>query len=235
MLLHGFLESSNIWSDLEKSWALKRQVICIDLPGHGLSGILAAEHSMGLMAHSVKAVLDHLELSKVELLGHSMGGYVALALLELYPERVSRIGLMNSSTAADSPLRKENRERSIRLLKKNKSAFVSMALKNLLPTDSYRIHKDSIEMMKDLAMGFPTEGIIAALRGMKNRTDRSEVLRSFHGTKYFISGRRDSFLAPEENKKQALASGAVYFEVDGGHLSYLENKMEVDEIVQFID
>lgn len=235
VLLHGFLESSFIWSDLEKTWSRKRQVVCIDLPGHGASDVLAAEHGMELMAQSVMTVLNHLKLSQVELLGHSMGGYVALALLELYPERVSRIGLMNSSTAADSPERKENRERSVELVTKNKPAFVSMALKNLLPSDNYRIHKDSIEKMKNHAIGFPTEGIVAALLGMKNRTDRSDVLGSFTGTKYFISGRRDSLLPAEESKKQAITSGAVYFEVDGGHLSYLGNKMEVEEIVQFID
>ena len=189
---------------------------------------------MELMARSVLAVLDHLNLPQVELLGHSMGGYVALAILELHPDRVFRIGLMNSSTAADSIERKENRERSVVLVNKNKSAFISMALKNLLPSDNYQIFKDSIEKMKVEAVAFPTSGITAALLGMKNRTDRSEVLHSFPGTKYFISGRRDTLLDVEEGKKQAIASGSVYFDVDGGHLSYLENREEVDEIVQFI-
>lgn len=234
MLLHGFLESSSIWFDLESSWTRTRQVICIDLPGHGRSDVLEEIHSMELMARSVLAVLDHLNLPQVELLGHSMGGYVALAILELHPDRVFRIGLMNSSTAADSIERKENRERSVVLVNKNKSAFISMALKNLLPSDNYQIFKDSIEKMKVEAVAFPTSGITAALLGMKNRTDRSEVLHSFPGTKYFISGRRDTLLDVEEGKKQAIASGSVYFDVDGGHLSYLENREEVDEIVQFI-
>lgn len=190
---------------------------------------------MELMARSVMAVIDYLNLAQVELLGHSMGGYVGLAILELYPDRVSRIGLMNSSTAADSLERKENRERSAALVKKNKPAFVSMALKNLLPSDNYQLFKDTIDKMKDEAIAFPTQGIVAALLGMKCRTDRSQVLRSFFGTKYFISGRRDALLPVEEGKKQAIAAKAVYFEVDGGHLSYLENKKEVDEIVHFID
>ena len=235
VLIHGFLESSAIWFELEESWARSRRVISIDLPGHGLSDVLAEVHSMELMAQAVGAVIDHLNLSRVELLGHSMGGYVSLALLELYPEKVSGIGLMNSSTSADSHERKQIRERSVDLVTRNKPAFVSMALKNLLPSDNYQIYKDSIEKMKNEALSFPTSGIVAALRGMKSRTDRTATLHSFSGAKYFISGRRDSLLTVEEIKKQAIAAGAVYFEVDGGHLSYLENKQEVEEIVQFID
>ena len=76
VLLHGFLESSNIWNFFIPSLSEKRQVICIDLPGHGKSGNLDEVHSMELMADAVYHVLSHLKIEKVTLVGHSMGGYV---------------------------------------------------------------------------------------------------------------------------------------------------------------
>ena len=79
VLLHGFLEDSSMWTDLASVLSKKNKVICIDLLGHGKTDSLSYVHTMEEMADTVLTVLKHLGLRKYTFIGHSMGGYVALA------------------------------------------------------------------------------------------------------------------------------------------------------------
>ncbi len=85
ILLHGFMESSRIWEPFLPTLCEHRQVVCIDLPGHGESGCFNEIHSMEDMAKAVKEVLWHLEIEKAAVAGHSMGGYVSLELNKIFP------------------------------------------------------------------------------------------------------------------------------------------------------
>ena len=91
VLLHGFLENSSMWNEISKELSKKNRIICIDLLGHGASESHGYIHTMEDQAEMVKAVLDYLQLRKYILIGHSMGGYVALALAQLYPKKYKRI------------------------------------------------------------------------------------------------------------------------------------------------
>lgn len=231
VLLHGFLESSSIWEPFVKEWAETRRVICIDLPGHGQSEVVEEVHTMELFAEVVHQVVSDLELSKVDLLGHSMGGYVSLAYLEQHPENVGKFILLNSDPSADSEERKKVRERAANLINKNKSAFVSMAINNLLSPDNYERFKGSLENMTKEALEFPAEGIIAALYGMKSRIDRTDVLQRFTGKKYIIVGKEDPILSVEAVRKKSIETEALLYELPGGHLTFLESKQDFQEIV----
>lgn len=235
VLLHGFLESSRIWEAFVSTWAINRRVVCIDLPGHGKSEVVDKVHSMELLAEVVHSVLSELGLEKVDLMGHSMGGYVSLSFLEGYPGMVRKIILLNSTTAADSEDRKQNRNRAASLVEKNKGAFVSMAIGNLLYLENYQVFKDYLKTMKNEALEFPLDGILAAIIGMKNRTDRTKVLKNFQGGKFILAGKHDPILSAEEVKLQAVAAGADFIEFSGGHLSFLEAASELEKFVQFID
>src|SRR4051812_21614100 len=80
VLLHGYLGSHKIWEQTISNLSKVHRVIAIDLPGHGATSNFGYAHSMELMAKCVKAVMDHLRLKKYVIIGHSMGGYVGLAL-----------------------------------------------------------------------------------------------------------------------------------------------------------
>lgn len=235
VLLHGFLESSRIWEPFVKKWAETRNVICIDLPGHGQSEVVEEVHAMELFAEVVHQVVTELGISKVDLLGHSMGGYVGLAYLEQHPKKVGKLILVNSSPASDSEERKKTRERAAALVYKNKSAFVSMAINNLLSPDNYDRFKVYLENMKKEALEFPAHGLAAALYGMKNRRDRTDVLKGFTGGKYIIVGKEDPILSIEAVRKQSVEAEALLNELPGGHLSFLECEQDFKEIVQLID
>ena len=87
VLLHGFLESSTIWTDIVPVLSKTRTIVVIDLPGHGKSSILSETASMEDMAKAVRKVLQHLKINSATFLGHSMGGYVLMAYTELFPKK----------------------------------------------------------------------------------------------------------------------------------------------------
>ena len=113
VLLHGFLENVTIWNSLKEELLSRYRVITIDLLGHGKTGCLGYVHTMEMMAETVKAVLDELMVRRVSLIGHSMGGYVALAFAEAHPDDVKALVLVNSTTSADSEVKKKNRDRAV--------------------------------------------------------------------------------------------------------------------------
>ncbi|NJW54637.1 alpha/beta fold hydrolase, partial [Salinimicrobium oceani] len=155
VLLHGFLESSKIWEEFLPEFSKHGKIITIDLPGHGRSEIVSEVHRMELMAEAVHEVFKATGVKKANFIGHSMGGYVGLAFMEKYPQLINDFMLLNSTPQADSEEKKENRDRSAELVEKNKKAYVSMAIKNLLsPANSERFSDEVQDLIKE-ASHFP--------------------------------------------------------------------------------
>jgi pimeloyl-ACP methyl ester carboxylesterase len=235
VLLHGFLESKEIWQDFTDELSTKRQVICIDLPGHGESGNFAEIHTMADMAEAVKAVLDELGVKKVSFAGHSMGGYVGLEFYNIFPTLCKSLVLVNSSPQADSEKRKANRDRAAALVLKNRRAFVSMAISNLLMPENNKIFEPKIGALKAIALKFSTEGIYAAIKGMKIRTDHTGLFAKFNGQKIIVAGENDPVLDYGTIKTIAKRCESEFCSLPGGHLAFLENKTELRRTLHFID
>ena len=110
VLIHGYMETAEVWENFADKLSQHFRTVSVDLPGHGLSALSDEINTMDSMAEAVIATLDSLEISKALFVGHSMGGYVALAALKLFPERVSGITLFNSHPFADSGIPGKQRE-----------------------------------------------------------------------------------------------------------------------------
>jgi len=145
VLLHGFLGSSSIWNPFIEELSRKRQVITIDLPGHGKSGTFGEVHTMEFMAETVHEVLRNLQIAKASFVGHSMGGYVSLAFCKNFPIMTQGIVLLNSTPETDTEEKKNNRDRAIKIVKRNKESYVSMAISNLLNQDNKELFTAKIE------------------------------------------------------------------------------------------
>ncbi len=113
VLLHGFYENKEMWNAFVPEFSKKHRIITIDLLGHGQTECLGYVHSMEDQADMVHHVLHELKIRKAVLVGHSMGGYIALAFAELYPDAMKGLVLLNSTSRADSDERKANRDRAI--------------------------------------------------------------------------------------------------------------------------
>ena len=236
VLLHGFLENSTMWDVFVPELSKKNRVICIDLLGHGKTGCLGYVHSMELMADTVHAVLKHLKIKRSTFIGHSMGGYVALAYAEKYPKEIVGLCLMNSTAQADSAERKQNRDRAIVAVKQNHNSFVRMAVVNLFRPKNRTIFSEQIKLIKEDALKTPIQGIIAALEGMKIRKDRTEFFKESPFKKLMIIGKKDPVLNYAHLIEEVQHSDVNVVEFPDGHMSHIENKdLFLQNILHFIE
>lgn len=235
VLLHGFLENLTMWQPYFDTLSQKHRVIAVDLLGHGNTECMGYIHTMEDMADAVFALISDLKLRKITIIGHSMGGYVALAFAELYPDHIKGIALVASTSRADSPERKTNRDRAIELIKRNSSTFINIAISNLFEEEERTTFQKEIENVKAQALQMPVQGIVAALEGMKIRADREVILHFAPYPITLITGKKDTVMPYEENITQITDTKVTLISLPGGHMLHIENKDELqDSLLQFI-
>ena len=231
VLLHGFLENKTMWRELVPSLAKKNRVISIDLLGHGETDCLGYIHSMEENAEIVNAILSHLRIRKAVFIGHSMGGYVALAFAELHINKVKGLVLLNSTALEDSVERKINRDRAIKAVKQNYINFVRMSIANLFSENNRDRLENEIENVKLEALKTPLQGIVASLEGMKIRKDRQFILKETDFPKLLILGEKDGVLLYKDNASQIEATNTELISLPDGHMSHIENKVELEKVI----
>ncbi len=236
VLLHGFLENSTMWTNLGPEISKNHRVVTIDLLGHGQTDSIGYIHTMEMMAEAVKAVLEHLQIEQANFIGHSMGGYVALAYAENYTSDVAGLCLMNSTAQEDSDERKLNRDRAIKAVKQNHRAFVSMSVANLFAPENREALKEAIDFVKEQALETSLQGVVAALEGMKTRIDRTRFFKALHINKMLIVGRKDPVLEFNTTVSHVEHSDVKIVEFPDGHMSHIENTKELTyNILHFIE
>lgn len=236
VLLHGFLENSNMWAPFIPTLSKNNRVVCIDLLGHGKTECLGYIHSMELMAECVKAILKHLKINQATFIGHSMGGYVALAFAEENPEFVTGLCLMNSTAQEDSSERKTNRDRAVMAVKENHKRFIKMGISNLFRPKNRIIFSDKIKEITLEALQTPLQGIIAALEGMKIRKNRVHILQNATFKLMMMASKKDPVLDFETLINQTKNTKVKIVEFPDGHMSHIENKSYfLQKIMHFIE
>jgi len=226
VLLHGFLEDHSIWNDFSDQLQNKYTCICIDLPGFGKSDVFAESHPMDFMARKVNEVLENEKIEKCVLVGHSMGGYVSLAFAKLFPEKLSGLVLFHSQAASDSEEGKKNRDRTIKIVQQNHTAFIHSFIPSLFAKDHVADFSNEIDALKKIADKTPAKGIIAALLGMRDRESHLDTLEKLQTPVYFIIGKQDSRIPMETILPQLrLPSNCEALIMDEvGHMGFIEAK-----------
>jgi len=234
VLLHGFLGSLEIWNKFADSLSMNFRVICIDLPGHGNTDCFSEVHSMDFMAGTVKDVLDTLKIQNAVMIGHSMGGYVALAFASLYPGFLKGLGLFHSQAADDNEEAKMNRTRTIQIVEQDKAGFIQQFIPDLFAPENISIYPDEIRRLKQIAAGTPKEGITASLKGMKDRRDHVQILKNMEIPVLFIVGKRDKRIPAEIIMPQlALAAHTEALIIDHtGHMGFVEAHNKTLEFIR---
>jgi pimeloyl-ACP methyl ester carboxylesterase len=235
VLLHGFLENSTMWAFYVAELSKKYRVITIDLLGHGDTGCIGYVHTMEDMADAVYTVLHELRIRKAVFMGHSMGGYVALAFAEFYPDMVKAMVLQNSTSRADSDDRKANRDRAIKAVKQNHTNFVRLSIANLFSEDNRLRFATEIETVREEALKTSLQGIVAALEGMKIRKDR-EVLLHFAPYPILLAlGKKDPVMNYAESIDQIENTSVKLVTLPGGHMGHIESrKTLLHELQEFL-
>ncbi len=227
VLLHGFLENISMWDQIRPSFLENNRIISIDLLGHGKTDNLGYIHTMEDQANMVKYVMDHLNIKRYILIGHSMGGYISLALAELFPESILGLCLMNSSALPDSKETKINRDRSVKAVQKYPDTFIRIAIPNLFSKDNQSKLRTEIKQITVEALQISQQGIIACLEGMKVRKDRTFIYRTAHFPIQMIIGKQDPALDYDSLIDQTNNSVVSVVEFPDGHMSHFENREDL--------
>lgn len=236
LLIHGFLENSTMWDAVIDVLKYTNRIITVDLLGHGQTDCLGYIHTMEDNADMIHALITQLNIKNFTVIGHSLGGYVALAFAEKHPEFINGLCLMNSTPFADSQLRYDTRTRAIKAAKKNYESLVSMSISNLFYEKNRELFSEDIEALKTEALKTPLQGYIATQEGMKLRKDRTEILKQLNCKKLIIAGENDPILSLEDLETLKPIKQLTISVLEGGHMSYIENKSNfLQEIMHFIE
>lgn len=229
ILLHGYPFDHSLWNFVAERLRSKAKIITPDLPGFGATPVPKEEPSIDLMADHVAKVLDSEKINSATVAGMSMGGYVALAFAEKYPEKLAGLGLISTHCWADTDEARKGRREMIEKVKKEGEGVALAAAMPKMFADK-NLNNEALKK-------FPTEGarqagaagICWALEAMARRPDRSSVVQNTKRPVLVLHGTEDKFMPVTRAKQMAdLSPHAEYVEVNGtGHATPLE----VPEIV----
>ncbi len=228
VLLHGFLENLHIWDDFSSALSKLNKVISVDLPGFGKTDVFSENHTMEFMADVVNAVIERENVEYCLLTGHSMGGYVSLSFAGKYGKKLKGLVLFHSHAAGETEESRENRNRTIEIVKKDHIGFISNFIPLLFAEENVKKFPEKIEELKKMAVKTQKEGVIAALAGMRDRKDMQGLLSEVNFPVLFIVGKKDSRIPMEKIKEQIFLpkhSEALILE-NTGHMGFIEARKE---------
>jgi pimeloyl-ACP methyl ester carboxylesterase len=229
VLLHGFPLDHHLWDEVIPLLEDTFDLVLPDLRGFGDSTTGDSPYNMDDYASDIAGLLDQLGIQKSAIVGHSMGGYVALAFARLYPGRVSGLGLVSSQVPGDAPERKEGRYKSAADVSAN---GIGSVVETMTPkfTANERLQSYARESMERQQPA----GYIGALKAMAERVDSTPLLSSFNFPVVIIHGDSDS-LIPVERAREAKAAlpQAHLVEIRGaGHMPMMEAKEKTAEALK---
>jgi pimeloyl-ACP methyl ester carboxylesterase len=234
VLLHGFAEDGAVWDAVSQGLGADVRLLIPDLPGSGRSRLLAVT-TIESLAAAVKAILDKEGIERCILVGHSMGGYIALAFAEAYPERLLAFGFFHSTAYADTEEKKAGRVRSIAFIREHGAApFIRQSTPNLFAPETREDRPGLVEDMISRYCGFSADALAAYLEAMRRRPDRMPVLTRSGVPVLFIIGEKDQVVLPEQALSQVAvpALSDLHILPKAGHMGMLEEPAAGAAIIQ---
>ncbi len=232
ILIHGYPLDHTIWNGVIESLSDEFDLIIPDLRGFGESDVREADDSIVDYATDMAGLLNHLKIKKATLVGHSMGGYIALAFAREFPERVSGLGMVSTQILADTKERKEGR---IATAKQVLEEGVHTVVESMTPKLSKEVRIQ--DFVRSLIAKQRPLGIYSALKAMAERPDSTELFTTFKYPTVIVHGDEDALIPVERGREmKAALPSAHYVELAGlGHMAMMENpKAVADALRSFV-
>jgi pimeloyl-ACP methyl ester carboxylesterase len=229
VLVHAFPLNSAMWDSQVAELSSEFRVIAPDLRGFGLSGVGTGQHSVEKMAADIRGLLDKLGISRVTLVGLSMGGYVSMAFCRQYPEVLEALVLADTRAATDTDEGRQRRFSSaLKVERDGVAAIAGDMIPLLLGKTSLQTRPDIVDRVRSLILENPAQGVAAAQRAMAERPDSTELLGSVNIPVLLLGGVEDTLSPPAELKAlQDVIPRARLRIIEGaGHLANLEAPRE---------
>jgi len=225
VLLHGFPATGHLWHKVVPGLSPNLKVIVPDLPGVGSSELGQPSVTIDELGQGVIELLDKLGIEKAIFAGHSMGGYISLAIAEKWPERMSGLSLVHSTTSADDEEKIATRRKAIALIEKGgKEPFIRTNVTSLFAPDFKTDNESVIDAQINESLEIPKETLIAYYNAMIGRPDRTHLLKALPFPVQWIIGEDDKVIPKEKSLHQSSLSNVNFVTVyeNCGHMSMLE-------------
>ena len=176
VLIHGFCETHEIWDRFADNLSDTFRVLLPDLPGFGKSPLPPTPFTIQDIGLAMLGWMDELHLDRPVVIGHSLGGYVALAMVDVQPGRFPGFGLFHSTAYADSEEKKENRNKVIDFVsRKGVQPFIDTFVPGLF----YQKGNPHVMEIHQIASRTPAETLVAYAAAMRDRPSRVALLETF--------------------------------------------------------
>jgi len=232
VFIHGFCEIGAMWDDIASALASDFHVFYPDLPGFGKTPIASNHVTLEETAVQLEEWMEEQKIENPVVIGHSLGGYVALAILELMGNRIKGIGLIHSTAFDDDEEKKHSRNKAIAFIKKQGvDKFVTAFVPQLFTASTRAQFEKEIGLAVTQSKESSLVGLIAYSEAMRDRKSRLTILEDYTGPKLLIAGTKDGVVKIEASRLQKEAFTA-YYELEGvGHMGQVERKEEVIKIL----
>jgi 3-oxoadipate enol-lactonase len=230
VMIHGFPLTRDIWDAQAQVLARTHRVVRPDLRGMGASSVPDGPYLMETLASDIAAALDALAIERAALVGHSLGGYVALAFARMYTERVARLALVCSRIAADTREIAENRRKTADSIERE-GAIPPELTTRLLAPETLLQRPEIAQRASEISRRTDPRGAAAMLRGMALRVASDDIAPDLEVPVLVVAGARDAVIPIEEARAvaQAFPKGRLVICERSGHLPMLEEPDRVTE------
>lgn len=228
VLIHGFCESLTLWRSFEQELSLFARVICIDLPGFGESRYFGEEISIEWFADKVSRLMNDLDINSYSVIGHSLGGYVALALADKYTDKIDTITLFHSTALADTEEKRLNRDKAAGFIKRNGlGKFMDSFVAPLFAEENRVKCRDKIENLIFEGKKSDQDAVLQTINAMKNRKSRTDILKNFNKPILMIIGEKDVAVPLTDSLSQSELGDKTESLVlkNCGHMGMIEKPM----------
>ena len=233
MLVHGFGEDANVWDIQVDHLKDKFHLIIPDLPGSGKSEMIS-DMSIEGMAEVLHSIIHEEDIDTCTVIGHSMGGYITLALVEHYWNHVNAFSLFHSTAYPDTEEKKETRKKGIEFIQQHGAfEFLKTSTPNLFSPGTKSQTPTLVTDFISTLSGFSPDALIAYYNAMMARPDRTSVLKKTTNPVLFVTGIFDGAVPPDDVLKQCHLPEKSYIHVlkKSGHMGMMEEPEKANRIL----
>lgn len=238
VLIHGYPFNRSLWNEQVAALSNSYRVIVPDLRGFGESDSSEGPVTMNRMAQDVALLMDHLEVPQAVVGGLSMGGYVALAFYKQFPSRVRALVLADTRAQGDTEEAKQTRaQQAEKALSEGMASIADTMLPKLLTPDTVSKRPEVVKRIRDMMLKTKPQGAAAALLGMAEREDQTQMLSTISSPALILVGAEDAItpVADSEKMNQAIAGSRLVVLENAGHVSNLERTEQFNEaLLEFL-
>jgi pimeloyl-ACP methyl ester carboxylesterase len=235
VLIHGYPLNRMIWEAQWEGLDGQARVIAPDLRGFGESEMIAGTTEVSTYADDVRELLDALGVNEPAIIvGHSMGGYVAMAYLRRYPAHVAGMVLVATKATADTPEGKAGRDKSIALAQdKGAGAIAEGMLAKVFSPKTPASNPELVAQVRRIMESASVPGIVGALGAMRDRPDSTPTLLEYSTPTLIVAGADDQLMsaADQENMKLAARNSTQVTIADAGHLPPMEQPAALNQAI----